>query len=94
MIKYLFGLIAVLLSSTARSFELIKIDRALEKGGLHRHLANFITFKVESQREVDTCKLVFVENVNNEGYIYLEEVIKLSDFELHPKDPIDIEKPS
>jgi hypothetical protein len=29
-------------------FDLIKIDRALEKEGLHRNLVNFVKFKVRN----------------------------------------------
>ena len=37
---------------------------------------------------------VFRENIYDNSYVYLEEVLKLPDFDLHPKTPIDIEKPS
>lgn len=75
-------------------FEFIQLNRRLEKGGLHRVMANQISFKVDNQTEVDVCKLVFAERVNQGSYIYLEEVLKLTNFTYYPKKAIDIERPA
>ena len=40
------------------------------------------------------CSLVFRERISKDTYIYLEELLKLSNFTLHPKATIDIEKPA
>ena len=78
----------------ARSFDLIKVDRYLEKYGLNITFVNFFTYKIDSQEEYDNCQLISRERVSNETYIYQEELQNLKGFKFFPDWPMDIEKPA
>ena len=79
---------------SAGAFELIRVEKGIEKEGLHRDLVTNFTWSVDSPEELYGCSLVFIENVTKDTYIYLEEVKGLKDFEFWPHSPIDIEKPA
>ena len=89
----LIGLLA-LFALGCQGLELLKVEKDLFKGGLHRELVTNVTVKIDSQEEMDTCSLVFVENVTKDTYIYYEEVKGLDGFQFWPHTPIDIERPS
>ena len=76
------------------SFDMIKVDRYLEKDGLHRTFVNDLTYKIDSQHEFDNCQLISRERVSNETYIYQEELQNLKGFKFFPDWPMDIEKPA
>ena len=77
-----------------KSYELVKVDRSLMKGGLHRDLVTNVTFSIDSQQELDECSFIFRETVSKDSYVYLEEVNVLKSFDFWPHYPIDIEKPA
>ena len=79
---------------SASAFELIKVEKGIEKDGLHRDLITNFTWRADSKEELKNCGLVFIENVTKDTYIYLEEVKGLNGFEFWPHVPIDIEKPA
>lgn len=57
-------------------------------------LASQVVVKIESDLELRYGSLVFREEINNNSYVYLEELQKLKGFSMHPIQPIDIEKPA
>ena len=84
-----------MIATSVSSFELIKVDRALEKRGLHRDMVTNITFQLDSLLEIRNQSLIFREEVSNNTYIYLEELKnKRKTFEFWPTEGLDIEKPS
>jgi hypothetical protein len=89
--------LCTIMISFISSFKLLKIDRGLEKYGLHRLLVTNITFRADKIQEIfgeNSTSLVFKEIITNETYIYKEELEKLNGFDFHPHDLIDIEKPA
>ena len=80
--------------ASASAFELLKVEKGIEKDGLHRDLITNFTWRADTKEELQNCGLVFIENVTKDTYIYLEEVKGLKGFEFWPHTPIDIEKPA
>ena len=79
----------------ASAFELLHVDRGLEKMGLHRDLVTNVTFRLDSELEVRNNSLIFREMVTNDTYIYLEELrTRKPSLEFWPEKGIDIEKPA
>ena len=74
--------------------KLLKVGRELEKDGLHRMLATQVIVRIDSAEELKNCSLMFREKISKDTYIYMEELTKLTNFKLHPKQTIDIEKPA
>ena len=66
------------------TMELIEVTRSLEKDGLHRVMASVVTVQIESAEELANCSYVFREKISKDTYVYLEELLKLTGFELHP----------
>ena len=88
---------AILLSLclyTLSAFELLEMNRDLEKDGLHRVLSTSVIVRIDSEEDLANCSLVLKEHVNKDTYIYVDELQRLPDFEFHPKTTIDIERPS
>ena len=86
--------IVLLFLSVVGAFEMMKVNRHLEKDGLHRTLVTESTYVIEDQNEFNNCSLIFREKVSNETYIYQEELQALKDFKFFPTWPMDIEKPA
>lgn len=89
--------ICALMLNITSSFKLLKIERGLEKYGLHRLLVTNVTFRADKIQEIfgeNATSLVFKEIITNETYIYKEELEKLKGFDFHPHNVIDIEKPA
>jgi hypothetical protein len=89
----LLSIFSLLIISSILCVKINKIERFFLKEGLHRDLRTNITFLVEKPSELE-CSFVIKENISNEFYIYLEEVIVLKKFEFWPHEAMDVEKPS
>ena len=50
--------------------------------------------RIDSEAESVNSSLIFREHISKDTYIYLEELLKLTGFDLHPNATIDIEKPA
>ena len=90
-------LFCIMVMNFTSSFKLVKLERGLEKYGLHRLLVTNVTFRADNIEEIfgeNSTSLVFKEIVTNETYIYKEELEKLKGFDFHPHNVIDIEKPA
>jgi hypothetical protein len=66
-------ILQILIASTF-AFELISVEKGIEKEGLHRLLVTNYTWRADSFEELSKCGLVFIENVTRDTYIYLEEI--------------------
>ena len=53
-----------------------------------------MTFRIDSQQELDSCSFVIKDQATKDSYVYLEEVKGLKGFDFWPGTPIDIEKPA
>ena len=79
---------------TINAFELYSVRKQLLKEGLHRELLTNTSYRIDNPVEMDSCHLIFIENVTKDTYIYLEEMKKLKGFTFWPHYPMDIEKPA
>ena len=83
------------LSAAVKAYEVIGVDRFLDKGGLHRHMITEATFRMDDFEEFQNCKIVFREVVTKDAYVYLEELEKLKGFEFYQDGgAMDIERPA
>ncbi|TNV75922.1 hypothetical protein FGO68_gene17326 [Halteria grandinella] len=79
---------------STQAFQILKIDRQIQKEGLHRDLITNITSLSEDSAKDLKCSLVFREDISSDIYIYLEEVQVLKNFDFWPHEAQDIEKPA
>ena len=84
----------LLLMNMVNCFELYKVDKELAKGGLHRDMITNTTFRIDTQKELETCGIVFVEYLTEGNYIYVEDILRIRNFDFWPRYSIDIEKPA
>lgn len=71
---FVFALISLCFQSQA--YELFKVDKEIQKAGLHRDMVTNVTFRIDSTEEFEKCSFIFLENVTKDAYIYMEEVMK------------------